>query len=373
VGVVIEAHLRHSPIWAVFILTSGRITYTLVIRNRNGTTQLVMILAGDIGGTKTLLALFDDASGTAQLLRDATFASQEAASLEAILTRFLGATSTPLRAACFGVPGVVIDGRCETTNLPWHLEERLLAQQTGAPRVKLLNDLEAAAYGMLHLEARELASLNDAAQPRRPGNIAVIAAGTGLGQAMLIWDGAQHHPVASEGGHADFAPRTDQEVELLLYLRRLFNGHVSYERVLTGPGLHNIYTFLRDTGYAPEPAWLAERLATGDASAAIAEVGLAGGAALCVAALDLFAAAYGAEAGNMALRCLAIGGVFVGGGIAPKILPALRRGPFMHAFAAKGRFAELLQSIPVHVALNQRAPLLGAVHYALRLASSAAR
>jgi glucokinase len=332
-----------------------------------------MILAGDIGGTKTVLALFDDASGTLQLVRDGTFPSQEAVSLEAVLTRFLASAGRPLRAACFGVPGVVIDGRCETTNLPWHLDERALASHTGAPRVKLLNDLEAAAYGMLHLEAHELASLNESTQPRRQGNIAVIAAGTGLGEAMLIWDGTYHHPVASEGGHADFAPRTDQEVELLLYLRRLFDGHVSYERVLTGPGLHNIYNFLRATGYAPEPAWLAERLATGDPSAAIAEVGLAGGDALCVAALDLFAAAYGAEAGNMALRCLAIGGIFVGGGIAPKILPALRRGPFMHAFADKGRFAELLRSIPVHVALNPRAPLLGAARYALRLASSAPR
>lgn len=329
-----------------------------------------MILAGDIGGTKTLLALFDDAVGTLHLLRDATFASQEAASLETILERFLGTSGAPLRAACFGVPGVVIDGRCETTNLPWHLDERVLAQRTGAPYVKLLNDLEAAAYGMPHLEAHELARLNDAAPPRRRGNIAVIAAGTGLGEAMLVWDGAHHHPVASEGGHADFAPRTDQEVELLLYLRRRFNGHVSYERVLTGPGLHNIYNFLRDTGYAPEPAWLAERLATGDPSAAIAEEGLAGRAPLCSAALDLFTAAYGAEAGNMALRCLAIGGVFVGGGIAPKILSALRRGPFMHAFTDKGRFAELLQSIPVDVALNPRAPLLGAARYALRLASS---
>ena len=326
-----------------------------------------MILAGDIGGTKTLLALFDDAAGTLQLRRDATFPSQEAASLEAILTGFLGTTATPLRAACFGVPGVVIDGRCETTNLPWTLDERTLAQRTGAPRVKLLNDLEAAAYGMLHLEAHELAPLNAGTRPSRRGNVAVIAAGTGLGEAMLIWDGSHHMPVASEGGHADFAPRTDQELELLRYLRGTFGSHVSYERVLTGPGLHNIYNFLRDTGYAPEPPWLAAQLISGDPSATIAEVGLAGRDPLCMATLDLFASAYGAEAGNMALRCLAIGGVFVGGGIAPKLLPTLRNGRFMQAFTAKGRFAELLQSIPVHVALNPRAPLLGAARYALRL------
>jgi glucokinase len=326
-----------------------------------------MILAGDIGGTKTVLGLFDDASASLDLIRDATFSSQEAPSLEAILTRFLGATSTPLRAVCFGVPGVVIDGRCETTNLPWILDEGALAARTGAPRVKLLNDLEAAAYGMLHLPPEELAPLNAGTQPPHRGNIAVIAAGTGLGQAMLIWDGTHHLPVASEGGHADFAPRTDQELELLRYLRGKFGGHVSYERVLTGPGLHNIYNFLRDSGYALEPPWLAEDLSSGDPSAAIAEIGLAGRHPLCVETLDLFSAAYGAEAGNMALRCLAIGGVFVGGGIAPKLLPALRRGRFMEAFTAKGRFADLLRSIPVNVALDPRAPLLGAARYALRL------
>ena len=328
-----------------------------------------MILAGDIGGTKTLLALFDDAGGALQLLRDATFASQEAASLEAILTRFLDAAGAPPRAACFGVPGVVIDGRCETTNLPWHLDERALAAHTGAPRVKLLNDLEAAAYGMLHLEPHELAALNEGQTPRRHGNIAVIAAGTGLGEAILIWDGTRYIPVASEGGHADFAPRTDQELELQRYLRGKFGGHVSYERVLTGPGIHNIYTFLRDTGYAPESPWLAERLASGDPSATIAETGLTRRDPLCIATLDLFTSAYGAEAGNMALRCLAIGGVFIGGGIAPKLLPALRNGGFMQAFTAKGRFADLLQGIPVHVALNPRAPLLGAAHYATHLQS----
>ena len=328
-----------------------------------------MILAGDIGGTKTLLALFEDASAGLQLLRDASFPSQEAASLEAILTRFMGAASVPLRGACFGVPGVVIDGRCETTNLPWTLDEATLSRHTGAPHVKLLNDLEAAAYGMLHLDRTELAPLNAAALPPRHGNIAVIAAGTGLGEAMLIWDGRHHVPVASEGGHADFAPRTDQELELLRYLRGKFGSHVSYERVLTGPGLHNICSFLRDTGFAAEPAWLAAQLTAGDPSAIIAESGLAGRDPLCVETLDLFASAYGAEAGNMALRCLAIGGVFVGGGIAPKLLPALRSGSFMRAFTAKGRFAELLQSIPVNVALNPRAPLLGAARYALRLAS----
>lgn len=330
-----------------------------------------MILAGDVGGTKTVLALFDDESGALRLVRDATVASQEAASLEAIITQFMGATPVPVHAACFGVPGVVIDGRCQTTNLPWILDERALSQPSGALHVKLLNDLEAAAYGMLRLQPSELAPLSRAVEPVRPGNIAIIAAGTGLGEAMLIWDGRRHMAIASEGGHADFAPHTDEELELLRYLRAKFGGHVSYERVLTGPGLHNIYTFLRDSGFAPEAASLAAQMTAADPSAVIAEHGLAGSDPLCMQALDLFASAYGAEAGNMALRCVAIGGVFVGGGIAPKLLPALRTGSFMRAFIAKGRFVELLESIPVKVALNPRAPLLGAAHCAQRLLSGA--
>jgi glucokinase len=330
-----------------------------------------MILAGDIGGTKTLLALFDDQGGTLRLQREAIFPSRDFASLEAMLTRFLDAPPAPLEAACFGVPGVVIDGRCETTNLPWRLDEPALSQHVGIPRAKVMNDVEAAAYGMLHLPPREFVSLNDHPARQRQGHIAVIAAGTGLGEALLIWDGLHHVPVATEGGHADFAPRNEQELELLRYLRSKFGGHVSYERVLTGPGLHNLYNFLRDTGFAREPAGLAEELAAGDPSAAIAENGLAGRSPLCVEALRMFAAAYGAEAGNMALRCLALGGVFVGGGIAPKLLPALRGGAFIEAFTAKGRFADLLRTIPVHVALNPRAPLIGAAHYARRLLPSA--
>jgi glucokinase len=327
-----------------------------------------MILAGDIGGTKTLVALFERAGDGVSLLREATFQSEEHPSLESILSKFLHTAPTrALQAACFGVPGVVFDGRCQTTNLTWTLDEGTLAAAIRVPRVKLLNDLEATAYGMLHLQSNDLAQLNPGVQPTPRGNIAVIAAGTGLGEALVVWDGVQHHPVASEGGHADFAPRTDQEIDLLRYLRAKFGGHVSYERVLTGPGLQNIYVFLRDTGYARQPGWLAEQLAGGDPSATIAQVGVAGHEPLCAAALELFCSVYGAEAGNLALKCLAVGGVFVGGGIAPKILPALHAGGFMRAFTDKGRFADLLHRIPVNVALNPRAPLLGAAHYALRL------
>ncbi|HZY88350.1 MAG TPA: glucokinase [Gemmataceae bacterium] len=327
-----------------------------------------MILAGDVGGTKTVLALFDDAGGELRPVRDATFPSRDHASLEEIVAAFLAADeAVPPRAACFGVAGAVIDGKSQATNLPWHLDEGRLARAGGAPRAKLLNDLEATAYGMLHLRPDELAPLNPKAAAPRKGNVAVIAAGTGLGEAMLYWDGRRYHPIASEGGHGDFGPRTDQEIELLRYLRQR-HGHVSYERVLSGPGLHNVYNFLRDSGAHPEPAALAERLAAAaDPSAVISELALAGQEPLCAAALELFCTLYGAEAGNLALKCVAVG-VFVGGGIAPKILPALRKGAFLRGFTDKGRFATLLEPVPVSVALNPRAALLGAAHYAAGMA-----
>ncbi len=327
-----------------------------------------MILAGDIGGTKTVIALFEEKHGDLSLVADATFPSREHASLEDILARFLhdrGAVA--LRAGCFGVAGAVIDGKCKTTNLPWELDEQYLARAIKAPRAKLLNDLEAAAYGMLYLRPDELVPLNPRAAPRRPGNVAVIAAGTGLGEGMLYWDGQRYHPMASEGGHVDFAPRTDQEIELLRYLRNKI-GHVSYERVLSGPGFYNVFCFLRDSGAHPESAALTERLrAGGDPSAVITQMGLAGEDPLCVATLDLFCTLYGAEAGNLALKCLALGGVFVGGGIGPKMLPALKRGAFLKGFTDKGRFASLLGSLEINVALNPRAPLLGAGHFAAQM------
>lgn len=327
-----------------------------------------MILAGDIGGTKTVLGLFEEAGGTLRAAREETFPSRSHGALEEILDRFLGSGSRPaIRAACFGVAGPVVDGRSRTTNLPWELDEVALARRVGAPRAKLLNDLEAAAYGMLFLAPGDLRTLHPGAGQRR-GNIAVIAAGTGLGEAMLYWDGDRYHPIASEGGHADFAPRTDLEVELLGYLRREF-GHVSYERLLSGPGLFNIYRFLRDSGYAKEPAWLREELASGDPSATISRLALADAHLLCTGSLDLFAAIYGAEAGNLALRCLAVGGVYVGGGIAPKILPKLQNGTFVRAFTEKGRLADLMRTIAVNVAVNSGAPLIGAAHYGRRLAA----
>lgn len=328
-----------------------------------------MILAGDVGGTKTALGLYEPSAGGVQPQREASFASHDYASLKDVLTEFLKPhQGRPLQAACFGVPGAVIDGRVATTNLPWVVEEKDLAAFLDTPRVKLFNDLEATAYGTLFLQSTEVSVLNAGTPPKCAANVAVIAAGTGLGEAILYGDGTHHHPIASEGGHADFAPRGDEQIDLLRYLRdRFTDGHVSYERVLSGPGLHNIYNFLRDTRFAAEPQWLADALAGGDASATIAAHALAGDDALCVEALHLFAAIYGAEAGNLALKCLAVGGVFIAGGIAPKILPALHGGRFMRSFTDKGRFAELLRGIPVKVALNPRTALLGAAHFALRL------
>jgi glucokinase len=221
---------------------------------------------------------------------------------------------------------------------------------------------------MLFLKPDELCQLHPGAATKRKGNGAVIAAGTGLGEAMLYWDGTRHHPLASEGGHCDFAPRTDQEVDLLRFLQKKLGGHISYERVLSGPGFLNIYSFLRDTGFAPESPELAKLVQTGEPNVVITERGLAGTDPLCAATLELFVTLYGAEAGNLALKCVAVGGVFVGGGIAPKMLPILKSGAFMRGFTDKGRFSELMKKIEVNVALNPRAPLIGAGHYAAEMA-----
>ncbi|MEW6683709.1 MAG: glucokinase [Nitrospirota bacterium] len=327
-----------------------------------------MILAGDIGGTKTVLALYRSERDRLEVVREAVFPSREAGRFEDLLGQFVfgAVASGELTAACFGVAGPVRDGQCRTTNLPWFLDERQLAKDLAVPKVKLLNDLEAAAFGMLFLEKPDMAVLHEGAPTRPCGHIAVLAAGTGLGEAVLHWDGKEYAPIASEGGHADFAPQTDREIELLRFLRAEF-GHVSYERVLSGPGLFNIYRFLRETSGVPEPAWLRERVDAGNPGAVIGDVGLARGHALCVEALDLFASIYGAEAGNLALKVLARGGVYLGGGIAPKLLDKLADGTFTRSYLAKGRYTELLRSIPVTVVLNTKAPLLGAAHYALRI------
>jgi len=292
------------------------------------------------------------------VIREETFPSREHPSLEAVVARMLaGGPARPIEAACFGVPGPVVDGRCVTTNLPWQVEERSLARAIRATRVKLVNDLEAAGYGVLGLDRAAIAPLQAGAM--RPGNRVLVAAGTGLGEALLVWDGNHHVVVASEGGHADFAPRTERQMDLLRFLKRE-TDHVSVERVLSGPGLHSIYRFLRSVAREPEPAWLTRELAAEDPSAAVSEAALAGTDPVCAEALDIFVSVYGAEAGNLALKALALGGVYVGGGIAPKIVAKLLDGAFLRAFCDKGRLAPLLARIPVKVVLDPTTALRGA-------------
>ena len=346
-----------------------------------------MILAGDIGGTKINLALFDWEKGRVEPIREDTVWTADYESLEEVLTEFLeepeatepdsddlseeeedtasrpSPSLSPITAAYFGVPGPVLTPLCRTTNIPWTIEGDKLAEFLNIPQVKLLNDLEAMAYGLPFLEPEEIEDLNpNAPSPPPDGTRVLLAAGTGLGESLIVWTGKDYQICPSEGGHADFAPNNDLEIELLRYLRTSYL-HVSYERVLSGPGLHLIYQFLRDT-QKNEPTWFAEKLPTGDPASLIAEAGIEGKPDICKNALQLFVSIYGAEAGNMALKTLAMGGVYIGGGIAPKILPALQNGTLMKSFLAKGRYKRLLGKIPVRVILNPHTAILGAASVA---------
>lgn len=326
-----------------------------------------MILAGDIGGTSSRLAFFAQRGGRLERVVEETHATADHASLETIVKRFVSSHHLPVDVACFGVAGPVRNGRCDTINLPWVVDARELARALRVKAVALLNDLEANAYGIVMLAPEDFVVLNQGA-PDASGNAAVIAAGTGLGEAGLYWDAGQHRPFAGEGGHASFAPNDPLQVELLSFLMPEF-GHVSWERVLSGPGLHNIYRFLRDTGRGEEPAWLTREMREHDPPAVISQAALAGTSALCRQALELFVALYGAEAGNLALKVMATAGLYVGGGIAPKIIQKLTGSSFMDAFVAKGRLKPLLQEIPVRIIMNDKAALLGAARFATLQAS----
>jgi len=320
-----------------------------------------VILAGDVGGTKTTLAIFDGE----RLIREATVASRAYESLEAVIAQFLDAVPRAVISAVgIGIAGPVVGGRSTTTNLPWRVDERTLSAAAGGAPVKLINDLEATALGMFMLPTTDFATL----QPGTPasGNMAVIAAGTGLGEALVVSGASGPIVIASEGGHTSFAPRTELEDDLLAFLRKDF-GSVSYERVLSGPGLYNLYRFLRETRFATESPAVAEAMLTEDRGAVITQHALRHDDPLCEKAAAMFVAIYGAEAGNLALKGLALGGVVVAGGIAPRILPLLRDGEFIAAFRDKGRLAALLEIIPVRVAMNPGAPLLGAARVATEL------
>jgi glucokinase len=319
-----------------------------------------MILAGDIGGTHTRLALFD--ADPHEPLALTIYPSRKHAGLEEIVAAFLAEHPADLDGACFDVAGPVRNGRVKTTNLPWIVDARQVADNIGLPSVELVNDLVATAYGIAELTTADLETLNSG-DPSIGETLAVIAAGTGLGEAGLIWDGKRYHALATEGSHSDFGPRSGLQVDLYTSLAST-DSHVSYETVCSGIGLLTLYRYLRERSRTREPAWLASAIRNGDAAAAISSAGLTGRDAVCAEALDLMVSIYGAEAGNLALRLLATGGIYIGGGIAPHILPKLQHHSFLDSLTAKGRFRSMLEQIPVHVILNERAALFGAARIA---------
>lgn len=323
-----------------------------------------MILAGDIGGTNTRLALFREENSYLVLTQEQTYSSRQHSNLEEIVADFLRAHPGRADAACFGIAGPVSDGRAATANLPWMVDSGELSRQTSIASVWLINDLQAHAYGIPDLPADNFTTLNEGVPAQ--GNAALIAAGTGLGEAGMYWDGKQHHAFASEGGHADFAPTSELESRLHAWLSKKF-GHVSSERVLSGPGIQNIYDFLAETKIREEPSWLKDELAyAADPVVVISEHGLNATAPICEFALEMFVSAYGAEAGNLALKMLAVNGVYISGGIAGKVMPIMKKPAFMKAFTNKGRLGNLLQHIPVRLIVNDRIGLIGAARFALR-------
>ena len=321
-----------------------------------------MILAGDVGGTKVDLALYDFINGKLEYTRDKVYKAKDYPGLEVIVKEFLG--TDQVTAACFGVPGPVRHGRLRLTNLPWTLDSRELSSGLGIEHVFLINDLEANGYGIAELTADQIFTLSEG-DSGQTGNRALIAAGTGLGQSLLIWNGHIHVPYPSEGGHADYAPRNEDEIDLLRFLKEKYNGRVSFERVVAGMGLTSIYQFLRDVRGMEEPVWLREKIAkASDPNSVITENALSAKSEICEKALDMFVSAYGAEAGNLALKVLSVGGLYVGGGIAPRIIEKLKDGTFLKAFTDKGRLSQLLINMPVRVILESRAALMGAAAYA---------
>ncbi len=327
------------------------------------------VLVGDIGGTKTVLAVAECRGDRIQVTSSRRFASGEHASLEAIARAYLEEGHSDLDGAALAVAGPVVAGRSETTNLPWVLDSGDLARGLGLPTVRLLNDLEAVAWGVPALAQDDFAVLHPG-EDSATGNACVVAAGTGLGQAGMYWDGERHHPFATEGGHSDFAPSDAHEMALFEHLRARF-GHVSWERLVSGQGIVLIHDFLTSAAGDPVPDWLQQAMRDGDPAAAIAQAADKGRCAHCAQTMALFLRLYGREAGNMALKQMALGGVYLGGGIAPKHLAALRSGPFLEAFFDKGRMRPLMRRMPVKVILAPEAPLYGAARYLAAVSDSA--
>jgi glucokinase len=323
-----------------------------------------MILAGEIGATRTRLAAFETAGNKLQRVVEKIYASQEHSGLSQIIAGFIKAEGIPVQSACFGVAGPVKGGRSKISNLPWVIDSRELAQQLKLDSIGLLNDLEAYAYGIDALESNDFITLSEGSEDAE-GNRAVISARTGLGMAGLFWDGFRHHPFACEGGHTDFAPRNDLEMELLAYLQKKY-GHISCERILSGPGIKNIYDFLRDAKKADEPKWLKEQMSGApDPPALISQLALESKSAICEQTLSMFVSIYGAETGNCALNFMSTGGVFIGGSIAAKIVPKMRDPIFMQSFLDKGRMEPLLREMPVKIVLNDDSGIIGGARYTL--------
>lgn len=322
------------------------------------------VLAGDIGGTNTRLALFGVTGLHFHRMVAETFPSRNYHSLNEVLREFLK-EKMEIKAACFGIAGPVIGGKAAATNLPWHLDCWVLQKELCLEKVALINDLVANAHGIAVLKRSDLAVLNPGKV--KTGNAVLISAGTGLGQAVLFGNGRKHVPSASEGGHVEFGPRNKLEIKLFQYLFNRF-GHVSYERVLSGAGLRSIYEFLKDSGkFGREPKWLYEEMRQEDPAAVISKTAESRKNRNCEKAMDMFASIYGAAAGNLALQVMAVGGVYIGGGIAPKIIWKLKEGTFMKAFSDKGRLSEIVSQIPVKVVMNDRAALLGAAYRAMEM------
>ena len=326
------------------------------------TDSTTCVLAGDIGGTSTRLAVFHVCGQQLETLAKASYPSQQYASLKDVIAIFQRTHQHTLQAACFGVAGPIHQQEAKITNLPWQISATDIAESLTLPRVSLLNDLEATGWGLHTLKAEDFHTLQHGAD-EASGNAAILAAGTGLGEAGLYFDGQQYRPFACEGGHTDFSPQTELDMALLRYLARE-HEHVSWERVVSGNGLVSMHKCLCQLRQREIPDWLQQAMREGDPAAAISMAAQEGRDAICVEALGMFVHLYGVEAGNLALKLMATGGLYIAGGIAPKILPQLQSGVFMTAFLAKGRMQHLLERIPVQVVLNDEAGLQGAAFFA---------
>jgi glucokinase len=324
-----------------------------------------VVLAGDIGGTKTNVGVFLQGEKRPLPKVIETYSSREAPDLENIIGHFLAKHPVSIASACFGIAGPVVNGRCKATNLPWEVSEVRIRKRFKWSHVRLVNDLTAMAHSITLLNSREFVSLNKA-RARKGQDLALVAPGTGLGEALIIFRNGQYIPVPSEGGHVDFSPTSETEVKLWRHLHQRL-GHVSIERILSGPGLFNIYSWLKASGEYREPAWLSRNIKEMDPARVITEAGLDGRHPLCVKALNLFVSILGAASGNLALTGMTTGGVYLGGGIPPKILPKLKEDLFMKAFTNKGRFKVMMERIPVRVILNDKAALLGAAYCAFEM------